>query len=71
MAHEEINIYMNTYNMINMAFSIRKRRKTLILYMVHPLYILTNDNRRKTSRKETLNGCLNILNKINKWIKAL
>lgn len=30
-----------------------------------------NDNRRKTSIKETLNGCLNILNKINKWIKAL
>ena len=27
--------------------------------------------RRKTSRKETLNGCLNILNKMNKWIKAL
>lgn len=52
MAHEEINIYMNTYNMINMAFSILKRRKTLILYMVHPLCILKNDNSKKKKDKQ-------------------
>ena len=30
---------INTYNMINMAFSVHKKRKTLVLYMVNPLYI--------------------------------
>lgn len=52
MAHEKLNIYMNTYNMITMSFSIHKRRKTLILYMVHPRYILKNDNSKKKKEKQ-------------------